>query len=155
MKVLLDTNVLVDYFDAREPYYKDAVMLRIMQEFGDVELWTSIQSFADIFYILRKSSHSKSLQESFAASLKFLHVCSLDQTDLEVACSEGWDELEDCLIEQCARKTKAEFLLTRDSKGFTQSLSTVLSPTEFFDYVSEHYGLSYDAIDVELNSSLW
>lgn len=153
MKVLLDTNVLVDYFDAREPFYKDVVKLRIMQEFGDIDLWTSIQSFADIFSILKKGSRSSNLQQAFSASLSFLHVCSLDQADLETACSEKWNDLEDCLIEQCARKTKAEFLLTRDSDGFSQSLSTVLSPAEFFDYVLEHYGLSYEAIDVELSGS--
>jgi predicted nucleic acid-binding protein len=144
--VLLDTNVLIDYFAKREPYHHDALRLRIMQEFGDLELWAAVQSFSDIAYVLRKDADSDRLQDAFAASLDFLHVCSLDQNDLGTACREKWPDFEDCLIEQCSRKVKAEFLLTRDSEGFTKSGATVLSPAEFFSLVAERYGLTYDAI---------
>ncbi len=106
MKVLLDTNVLIDYFAKRDPFYKDAYRLRVMHEFGDVELWASIQSYSDIAYILRGTVDSQKLQEAFLASLSFLRVCSLSQDDLEEACRAGWDDLEDCLIEQCAKKLK-------------------------------------------------
>lgn len=147
MKVLLDTNVLIDYFAAREPYYRDAFKLRIMQEFGDVELWTSVGSFTDIAYILRNETSSTQLQDSFRACLSFLHVCSLDQTDLQLACNEQWEDFEDCMIEQCARKVKAEFLLTRDSKGISDSAATVLNPQEFIALISKQYGLTYEAID--------
>jgi len=146
MKAILDTNVLIDYFFRREPNYKDAFRLRIMQEFGDVELWASVQSFSDISYILRNEEDAGKLQEAFLASMSFLHVCSIDQGDLTSACQEKWTDLEDCLIEQCSRKLKAEFILTRDTDGFTRSSATVLSPSEFFALVCEKYGLTYDAI---------
>jgi len=147
MRVLLDTNVLIDYYTRREPHYKDALKLRVMQEFGDVELWASVQSFSDIAYILRNETESKKLQLAFLASLAFLHVCSLDQGDLEKACQAAWGDLEDCLVERCAQKLKAEIILTHDVKGFLQSSSTVLTPSEFFDVVSSRHGITYDAID--------
>ena len=143
MRVLLDTNVLIDYFARREPYYQDAFKLRVMHEFGDVELWASIQSFADISYVLRNEAGAENLQAAFLASLSFLHVCSLDQGDLEAACKEKWLDFEDCLVDQCSRKVKADFILTRDSKGFTRSAATILNPLEFFTLLSEQYGLTY------------
>ena len=146
MIVLLDTNVLIDYFAKREPYYQDAFKLRVMQEFGDVELWVSIQSFADIAYILRSEADAVRLQDAFLASLSFLHVCSLDQDDLEAACKEKWADLEDCFVNQCTQKVKAEFILTRDSEGFTRSSATIVSPSEFFSLISEQYDLTYDTI---------
>jgi predicted nucleic acid-binding protein len=145
MKALLDTNVLIDYFAKREPFWKDAFKLRIMQEFGDVELWASIQSFSDISYILRNACSYSSLQDAFLASLNFLRVCSLDQKDLGAACEEKWPDLEDCLVEQCSRKLKADFILTRDLEGFSKSAATVLSPTDFFSLFAEQYGITYDA----------
>jgi len=148
MKALLDTNVLIDYFAKREPYYQDAFMLRVMHEFGDVELWSSIQSYSDIAYVLRNETNSAELQNAFVSSLSFMHVCSLDQDNLVAACGEKWPDFEDCLIEQCSRKIKAEFILTRDAEGFAKSDVTVLSPKEFFTLVSEKYGLSYDTLDL-------
>jgi predicted nucleic acid-binding protein len=147
MRVLLDTNVLIDYYAKREPYYQDAFKLRIMQEFGDIELWASIQSFSDISYILRNEADNERLQQAFLASLNFLHVCSLDQNDLEKACRAPWKDFEDCLIERCGQKLKAQFILTRDVEGFDRSDTTVLSPTEFFSLISKEYGLTYDSIE--------
>ena len=149
MRVLLDTNVLIDYFAKREPYSEDAFRLRVMQEFGDIELWASIQSFSDIAYILRNVTNNKALQHAFIASLGFLHVCSLDQSDLEAACLDAWADLEDCLIEQCAKKLKAEFILTRDLSGFEKSRVVALTPQHFFTMVTQQYGLTYEVIDVD------
>lgn len=147
MRVLLDTNVLIDYFARREPYWHDALKLRIIQDFGDAELWASIQSFSDISYILRSEAPSSILQDAFLSSLSFLRVCSLKQEDLSAACKSKWPDFEDCLIEQCARKVKADFLLTRDLSGFKNSAVAVLSPAEFFDFAAEKYGLEYQEID--------
>ena len=147
MKILLDTNVLIDYFARREPYYQDVFRLRIMYEFGDVELWASIQSFSDISYILRNETDAEKLQDAFLASMGFLRVCSLDQGDLESACRDKWVDFEDRLIEQCSRRLKAEFILTRDTDGFTRSATTVLDPSDFFAMISEQYGLTYDVIE--------
>jgi predicted nucleic acid-binding protein len=154
MRLLLDTNVLIDYFASREPYVQDALRLRIMQEFGDVELWASIQSFADIAYVLRNETDTRKLQDAFLASLDFLRVCALDQDDLKMACREQWVDFEDCLIEQCSRKVKAEFLLTRDSRGFSQSTATTLSPAEFFSLISEQYGLTYETVGCSMAEAL-
>ena len=147
MRVLLDTNVVIDYFARREPFYQDVFKLRIMEEFGDVELWVSIQSFADIANILRGHSDSAMLQDSFLASLDFLRVCSLDQGDLRNAIAEKWPDFEDCLIEQCAKKTKADFIVSRDSTGFSSSSVTAISPSDFFKLLSEEHGIVYDFVE--------
>jgi predicted nucleic acid-binding protein len=144
VRLLLDTNVLIDYYAGREPYHRDAYRLRVMHEFGDAELWASIQSFADIAYVLRGTVSSKRLQDAFYESLDFLRVCSLDQNDLLSATAKKWDDFEDCLIEQCAQKVKADYLLSRDTTGFAQAKTTVLTPDEFFTLMQTEQGLTYE-----------
>lgn len=147
MRLLLDTNVLIDYFSGRKPYHDDAFRLRIMHEFGDVELWSSVQSFTDIAYILRGTASSEQLQDAFLESLNFLHVCSLDQDDLLCAATEKWADVEDCLIEQCARKVKANYLLSRDASGFSKSQTKVLTPAAFFDLMKSEYDVDYALVE--------
>ena len=48
MRVFLDTNVLVDFYARREPFFQYAKLLWIASYFEDVELWASSQSFVDI-----------------------------------------------------------------------------------------------------------
>jgi predicted nucleic acid-binding protein len=144
MRLLLDTSVLIDYFAGREPYHADAFRLRMMHEFGDAELWTSVQSFADIAYILRGETDSDTLQDAFRESLSFLHVCSLDEDDLRWAAAEKWEDFEDCLIERCAEKTKAEAILSRDAQGFARARTAVLTPRAFFERLASQQGLTYE-----------
>jgi len=40
--------------------------------------------------------------------------------------------LEDACVYQCAQKTRADFIITRDTNGFKQSLIPVLAPGDFF-----------------------
>jgi predicted nucleic acid-binding protein len=75
-----------------------------------------------------------------------LHVCSLDGNDLRRTVTEKWDDFEDCLIEQCAQKVKADYLLSRDTAGFARAKTTVLTPDEFFALVQTEHGLTYDLI---------
>ena len=53
MKLLLDTNVLVDYFGARRPFCDQWELINALQMTGYAELWASAESYTDAFYLLR------------------------------------------------------------------------------------------------------
>ena len=68
MRLFLDTNVLIDYYARREPFYDDALKLRIAAFFGDVDLWVCTQSFVDAEYILRKAVPITELRSMMASN---------------------------------------------------------------------------------------
>lgn len=68
MRVLLDTNVLIDLYTQRPPEGDIAQKLLVMKEFGDVELWVSAKSFTDVFYVLHKTYSSDYVQSAFEES---------------------------------------------------------------------------------------
>lgn len=147
MRLLLDTNVLIDYFGRREPYFRDCTRLLIAAWFGDVELWASAKSFTDIFYLLARTCGRAELQRSFLRSLSVLKVCSVDGRDIEAAAGESWPDFEDCLISQAAEKIGADFILTRDARGFERSRVRALSPGAFFEWLRNERHLEYMDID--------
>lgn len=59
-----------------------------------------------------------------------------------------WADFEDCLVDVCAEKVKADFLLTRDEKGFAQAHVPVMSPGDFFNYIESEYQITYDIVDL-------
>lgn len=148
MRLLLDTNVLIDYFGRREPHFCDCTRLLTAAWFGDVELWASAKSFTDIFYLLARACGRAELQQSFIRSLSVLKICSIDGRDIEAAAGESWQDFEDCLISRAAEKIGADFILTRDVRGFERSRVRALSPGAFFEWLRNERHLEYMDIDV-------
>ena len=93
MKLLLDTNILIDYFARREPYFADALKLRIAQAFGDVELWACTQSYLDMLYILHGAMPRERLLSQLRASLDFVCLCTPNGGDLEACLEEPWRDV--------------------------------------------------------------
>jgi predicted nucleic acid-binding protein len=149
MNLLLDTNVLVDFFMQRQPFYRDVIKLQVMQEFGDAELWCSAKSFSDIFYVAKKNVASEDIQKAFLVSLEFLKVCSIDGNDIKTAASLGWDDFEDCLIDVAAKKLDADFIITRDTDGFEKARTPVKTPRDLFEWLSSAHKISYEAVDLD------
>lgn len=146
MRVLIDTNVLIDYFGAREQFYNDAVKLKAASFFGDIELWATSNSFTDVFYILNKEYKSHIIQDMFLTSKEFLHICSVASSDVYDASNEKWSDFEDCLVHRCALKIKADALVARDNRGFTHAQIPCFTPAEFFDNFESKTGISYAEI---------
>lgn len=148
MRLLLDTNVLIDLYTRRPPQGDVAQKLLIMEQFGDVELWASAKSFTDLFYVLSKTYSSERIHGAFRESFRWLSLCGIEPDDIKLATERQWDDFEDCLVALCAEKVKADYLLTRDARGFMKSAVPTLSPKEFFELIEGEYGIVYDTIDL-------
>ena len=144
MRLFLDTNVLIDFYAQREPFFQDAKKLWIASYFKDVELLASTQSFVDAENILKRAVPLQVLRGMMAASLEHLRVCSPEPNDLADGLSSQWSDLEDFLVARCAQSQGADYLITRDTKGFEASKVPALSPGDFFEMMKENYGVVYD-----------
>jgi len=154
VRLLIDTNILIDYFGERRKFYMDAVKLRIAASFGDIELWGTANSFTDTFYILRKDHDSKTIQDLFLANRDVLSICSVTSADIYDCAEEKWPDFEDCLIHTCAQKIKADYILTRDADGFARASIPCLSPSEFFTVFEEKTGISYAEVFADLERDM-
>ena len=143
MRLFLDTNILVDFYARRDPFFQEAKLLWIASCFKDVELWASSQSFVDAEYILRRAIPVRTLREMMTKSLAHLRISSPSPNDLADVLSSGWPDLEDFLIARCAQNEGADYLITRDTKGFGSSKVPALSPEQFFRMMQEEYGVVY------------
>lgn len=146
MKVLIDTNILIDYFAQRNDFYDDTLKLKAAAVFGDIDIWATSNSLTDVFYILRKSHGSSIIQEMFLNAKELLNICSVTSEDIFATAEKKWPDFEDCLMYRCAEKIKADYLLTRDREGFFGANTPCLSPSEFFVMLEKEVGISYQDI---------
>lgn len=145
MRLLLDTNVLIDYFAMRQPYYPDALRLRVAQAFGDVELWACGQSFVDIGYILRRAIPHERLMSQLRDSLQFIHLVSPQEAEFAHCLDAPWADFEDQILEQAAQRVQADCLVTRNGADFAQGKTPVRTPAEVLALL-EQQGFTYDSV---------
>ena len=143
MRALLDTNIVYDIL-CKRPFDEEGLLnMKVMHAFDDVELWVSAKSYTDLFYLMRQELDGETAQELLEDTLEWLEVCSIDKDDIEMALKARWRDFEDCLVDICAQKVKADYLVTRDVKGFSKSRIPHGSASEFMNFVFEKTGMRY------------
>lgn len=135
MKVLIDTNVLIDFLANRQPFYDNAE--KIMDMCIDVKIdgYLAAHSITNTFYIMRKVPVNE-LRKMLKKVLSFLFVVGIDYEKLISAINNlRFDDIEDCLQSVCAVNCGAEYIITRNLEDFKGSEVAAISPNEF---ISEH-----------------
>ena len=151
MNLLLDTNVIIDYLGRQQPFYEDAERIIAIGYFGDASLWAPAQSFKDAFYVLSHYADPVRVQGAILALIDVVKPIGLTGDDLAAAAKMKWNDLEDCLVAIGAGKAHADYLVTRDRKGFARSSTPAISPAELLERIRETDGISYGAVEFEGN----
>jgi predicted nucleic acid-binding protein len=136
MKILLDTNIIIDILAAREPYLIDAVNVLSYIENNTVEAYLTANSITDILYILRKEIPEKNRRQEVVKNiLQIIDVISVTRTDIFKAFDLEYMDFEDALQTQCAKKIKVDYIISRNVKDFKDKEVYVLTPKEFLKLI--------------------
>ena len=131
MRVLIDTNIVLDFLLQRERFFQDAELLFQAIDAGQLIGYVTATTLTDIFYISRK--HTRSVEQARQAVLETLTamvICPIDRAVLESAFNSGLVDFEDAVQIFGAVAQGLDAILTRDNKGFLSSPIPVLSIQE-------------------------
>lgn len=146
MNLLIDTCVLIDYIGHREPYFEEAEQVIASGFFQDSQLWISGQSLKDTCYILGKYDNTLDIQQALLHFLDIANIVSLAPDDFTRALRLNWEDLEDCLIAICAQKCNADYIITRDLKGFTKAMTPISGPSSWLETLQQEHNISYSSL---------
>ena len=131
MKILLDTNVLMDVVANRRPWVDDALVLFELANQKKLSLFATDCSFVNIAYITRKLFAKEELYSLLEELREFVHVVEMGETVIDDAIRSQWNDFEDCTQYFAAKREHVDFIITRNEKDFAQSDIPVLSPHSF------------------------
>jgi len=121
MRVLLDTNVILDVLLAREPWVADAAQIWLMCSDGRFTGYACASSITDIFYIARRLTDLTRARAAVRLCLATFMICPVDRATLAMADGMPGDDFEDNLQIACAILSNMDLIITRDPDGFQQS----------------------------------
>ena len=132
MKVLIDTNVIIDVLAKREPFHETSAQILRLSETGEIAAFISANSVTDIVYILRKYILDKSvLIFTVQNLLSIVDVADILKTDILRAFELDFTDYEDALQARCAKRIKADCIITRNPSDYANSPVPALTPESF------------------------
>ena len=128
MRIALDTNIVIDILQRREPFFADSylVLLNALEN-GDVCMMP-VSAMTDVAYIMRKTPDVK---EKLMNVANMLRLADVTESDFEEAINSDMPDFEDALLAANARRNKADCIVTRNTADFAQSKVRAISPEVF------------------------
>lgn len=131
MRVLLDTDVVLDVVLAREPFAQTSAQLFKLHENGKIDAYISAITPINLFYVTRKLKGPQEAQQAVELLLASLAVCSLDHSVLDQAYKLPFGDYEDAVQNASAVASGLDVIITRDIKDYRSATLPVFSPTDF------------------------
>ena len=138
MRVLIDTNIVLDFLLQREPFSQEAELLFQAIDASEIIGYVTATTLTDIFYISRR--HTRSIEQARQAvseTLIVMMICPIDRAVLESAFNSGLADFEDAIQIFGAVAQGLEAIVTRDAQGFLSSPIPVLSIQELLQQVRQ------------------
>ena len=132
MRIVIDTNVILDIFLKREPFFDDSYSAIRKATEKNTECYISSSAVTDIFYILRKAMQSSEKARTILNDLMQLVTFSdVLVSDIMDALVSDMPDFEDAVVNAVARRINASYILTRNTKDYAKADVLVVSPKEY------------------------
>ena len=132
MRVLVDTNIVLDYLLEREPYAESAKKIVVACKQKKVIGCIAAHTVSNMFFILRKTYSVEDRRTILKDICKLFDVEGIDRLKIIQALDNSdFKDFEDCLQMQCAKSFRADYILTRNLADYRDSEIACISPEKF------------------------
>ena len=129
-RLFLDTNIVIDLLDKREPFCYDAVQLFTLAYNKKVQLLVSPMTYATASFLLRK--HGPEEVRRLLNNFRLLsRVTTANERTVDESLVSQFVDFEDALQYYSALTAKAEAIITRNKKDFANSKIPVMTAGEY------------------------
>ena len=138
MKILIDTNIVIDVLTSREPWSESAEKIFIMAANNIVEMYITASAATDIYYLIRKHLHNTEAAKQVMGKLYSLAgILEVREEDCIDALASLIADYEDAVVEQVARRSGMECIITRNQKDYEAGLMKTFLPENFIRFMEQ------------------
>lgn len=139
MKVFLDTNIIIDFYDERPSFFDAAAQIITMAYRKEIEIVVSATSFINAFYLLRKSYARKELQQAMLELTKLCTISDITKQMIVNSLRSSHPDFEDAVQMESAMSVQADVIITRDKGHFNDSQIPAKTPSDFLAEQSKSF----------------
>jgi len=134
MKILIDTNVVIDALTSREPWNESAEKIFLLGANHIVDLYITASSATDIYYLIRKHLHNAQTAKQVMSKLySLMNILEVTGTDCVEALASQIKDYEDAVVERVAFRKEMDYIVTRNIKDYQDGNVKVILPDDFIE----------------------
>ncbi len=139
-KVLIDTDVILDFFFDRQPFSDFAATIISWCEKKEIEGFISPVICSNVYYLLRQTAKREKVIEKLTQLLSIVDVIQMDKQVVMAALSSDFNDFEDAMQNFAAiHQGDIKVILTRNIKDFKKSKIGVMTPENYITAkITEH-----------------
>ena len=126
MKVLLDTNIIIDIALERQPYFTNSETVLAFVEQGQIEGYISASTISDLYYLIRKQKCRDLTIEFLQEILTFCQIATVNQAAIIMAFTTNFQDFED----STAVVNKLDAIITRNPQDFPIVTPRIITPEQ-------------------------
>lgn len=140
-KVLLNTDVILDFFFDRQPFAEYAAKIFSLCELESIQGFVTPVIFSNVYYLLRRTAKHEKVIEKLNQLLTITDVLMMDKSVIVQALNSKFKDFEDALQNYAAvNEGYIDAILTRNIKDFKNSEIGVMTPEDFLRTVKSGSG---------------
>jgi predicted nucleic acid-binding protein len=136
-RILLDTNVVLDFVLDRRPHSGPAALLWAAAERNEIEVFLSAHGITTVFYLVAREHDHRFARRVLDDLLLVPRIAPVDGPILRRAMALGFSDFEDAVCAAAAEGVGCDAIVSRDPKGFQKSPVRVLEPRAAVILLSE------------------
>lgn len=135
-KVLIDTDVILDFLFDRKPFSEDAAQILSWCENGKIQAFVTSIMLSNIYYLLRKTAKHEKVIENLKMLLNIVDVITTNKDAVLDALHSQFKDFEDALQNFSAQNSnEIKVIITRNSKDYKTSNLAVMEPETYINLV--------------------
>ena len=134
MKILLDTNIVLDVLLNRTDYISNSLGAITKAIKNGDRIYLSSSAATDVYYVVRKQTGSKEQAlDSIKKLARILNFAPVDEECILLATFSKINDYEDAVNDAVASHIKANYIITRNIDDYKESKNRILTPLEFIN----------------------
>lgn len=138
MRVLFDTNVIVDVLVVRQPFFENSSKLVGFAETNAVHGYVCATTITTISYLVTRAIDRKTAYSSIQKLLALFNVANVNRPVLEGALQSNFTDFEDAVLYQSALTAGVDAIVTRNPKDFRSATLPVYEPADLLAVLVTH-----------------
>jgi len=131
MKVLLDTNIVLDFILKRSPFFEHSKTIFKWSYDGKINAYISASSITDIYYLIQRVKDKDTALNFIREIFQFIFIAGVDKEIIFLALQSGINDFEDAVQNAAAENVGIKYIITRNIKDFHKSDLQIVSPDNF------------------------
>lgn len=127
--VLIDADVILDFFFDREPFAEYATQVFILCENQTIKGYTTPVIISNVYYLLNKIAKHDLIIDKLKQLLSIIEIAPIDKNVIIEALNSKFKDFEDALEDFAAENNEdIKIILTRNVKDYQHSKLAIFSP---------------------------